>query len=301
MGRSEARVYTSIWRDGDFLALPPGAQRLYLFLLSQDDLTLCGVVPLREPRWASKAAGLTPEAVIADLGVLEAARFVLTDRTTGELLIRSLIRRDEVWKQWPMLESARKSSSAVESRAIRLALAEELKRVRAGEDVRGRASDVLDQFMADITDDNFLPDQGDFQGVSEVIAKRLRSDCGVRGKGVTTVTTDKSPRARARGLNVGDIVAAYVEGATSSGQPRPATSLCARVGKQARQLLQDGYDAATLAASARTMGAGEWNDLAVQVRKDAAGNGTGGRRPATTDQRVAAALELLDPNVSGDR
>lgn len=78
--------------------------------------------------------------------------------------------------------------------------------------------------------------------------------------------------------HIGTIVAAYVDGATEAGQPAPASSLRARVGKQARQLLSDGYDIAALIESAKNMGAGEWNDLAVQVRKDAAG--ANGSKPA---------------------
>ena len=75
MARSEARIFTSIWKDEDFLALPPSAQRLYMFLLSQDDLTYCGVMPLRERRWASKAAGLTACRHRADLKALEGTAY----------------------------------------------------------------------------------------------------------------------------------------------------------------------------------------------------------------------------------
>lgn len=74
--------------------------------------------------------------------------------------------------------------------------------------------------------------------------------------------------------NIGTVVAAYVDGATEAGLKGPASSLRARVGKQARLLLADGYDIGQLVESARRMGAGEWNDLAVQVRKDdASANG----------------------------
>jgi hypothetical protein len=73
-----------------------------------------------------------------------------------------------------------------------------------------------------------------------------------------------------RAKNVGDVVGAFIDGATGSGQPKPGSSIVARVGKQARQLLAEGYDVEALIKSAHTMGAGEWNDLAVQVRKDAA-------------------------------
>lgn len=82
-----------------------------------------------------------------------------------------------------------------------------------------------------------------------------------------------------RAKNVGDVVAAFIDGATGAGQPRPSSSIVARVGKQARGLLAEGYDVEALIKSAHTMGAGEWNDLAVQVRKDAAaGNGGGVKR-----------------------
>ena len=80
--------------------------------------------------------------------------------------------------------------------------------------------------------------------------------------------------------NPGTVVGAYVDGARDAGQPDPAASLRARVGKQARQLLAEGYDIAALITAAKRMGAGEWNDLAVQVRKDAAAsNGQGSGAP----------------------
>ena len=113
MPRSEARIFTSIWKDGDFLALPPGAQRLYMFLLSQPELSYCGTMPLRTSRWAPKAAGLSLADIERDLKELEGSAyppanpvqpapgpeplrspFVITDSETGELLVRSLLRRD---------------------------------------------------------------------------------------------------------------------------------------------------------------------------------------------------------------
>lgn len=70
--------------------------------------------------------------------------------------------------------------------------------------------------------------------------------------------------------HVGDVVAAYVDGARAGKQPDPASSLRARVGRQAGELVADGFSLEVLATAAKRMGAGEWNDLAVQVRKDAA-------------------------------
>jgi len=71
--------------------------------------------------------------------------------------------------------------------------------------------------------------------------------------------------------NPGPIVAAYVEGAVAAGMPSPSASLKARVGKQARVLIAEGKTGTdALLAAARNMGAVGWNDLAVQVQRDAA-------------------------------
>ena len=92
--------------------------------------------------------------------------------------------------------------------------------------------------------------------------------------------------------NVGDVVAAYVDGATGAGQPSPAASLRARVGKDARRLLGEGFDLQTLIAAARTMGAGEWNELAVQVRKDAASTSSRASPNGHRPPRGGAAADL---------
>lgn len=128
MGRSEARVFTSIWSDPDFVALPLSAQRMYLFLLSQPDLSFCGRLPLRTKWWARSAPGLTPKAVCDDLDTLEAARFVLIDKDSQELLIRSLMRRDHVLKSPKLMKPLGAALQEVGSPALRKVLAEELTR-----------------------------------------------------------------------------------------------------------------------------------------------------------------------------
>jgi hypothetical protein len=114
---------------------------------------------------------------------------------------------------------------------------------------------------------------------------RLNTETEVIGQRHVPTTSDaaKPRRRRTRSsdeeFSPGPVVAAFVEGATDAGLKRPASSICARVGKDARALWHDGYEPERLIASARTMGAGEWNDLAVQVRKDdVAANG--GHRPS---------------------
>ena len=164
MPRSEARIFTSIWRDEDFIALPPGPQRLYMFLVSQHDVSYCGVMPLLPQRWAAKAAGLTIADIDRDLKTLEGTAypsanpdpalaktpFVVVDRDSGEVLIRSLIRRDGIWKQPNLLKQARDSADQVESRAILGALLAELHRLPLEETTSELVVRVVGEFIQDL-------------------------------------------------------------------------------------------------------------------------------------------------------
>lgn len=89
-----ARIFASIWADPDFVALPSCAQRLYLLLVTQPDVSHCGVLPLTERRWARLAADTDADSVRAALTRLEADRFVIIDDTTEEVLIRSYVKWD---------------------------------------------------------------------------------------------------------------------------------------------------------------------------------------------------------------
>lgn len=82
-----------------------------------------------------------------------------------------------------------------------------------------------------------------------------------------------SPRRAApdHAANAGDVIAAYVEGATEGGQPRPSEKLRARVGRDAKRLLAEkGSDPQAVVDAARRMGAGGWQDIDVQIQRDAA-------------------------------
>ena len=101
---------------------------MYGFLISQTDLEHSGVIPLRPPRWA-RNLGISVEDVIAALKELDQARFTVTDEEWGELLVRSLIRRDDIWKQPNVFKSAAASAKACESAAIKAALLLEVRRL----------------------------------------------------------------------------------------------------------------------------------------------------------------------------
>jgi len=131
--RKHGRILSSIWDDDDFRALQPGPQRMYMFLISQPDLEQSGVIPLRERRWARSAAGMTSAVVADELQVLAQENFVVIDEDTEELLVRSLIRRDGVWKQPNVFKSAGDQILSVSSHKIKAALHEELSRLELEE------------------------------------------------------------------------------------------------------------------------------------------------------------------------
>lgn len=146
MARSYGRVFATIWDDEDFQALSPMAQRMYLFLLSQSDLEHSGVIPLRERRWAHACGALSTSQVTDDLKELESAQFVVTDEDAEELLVRSLIRRDEVWKQPNVFKSALSSATAAKSQRVRVTLAAELRRL----DLNGDLARLREITVADL-------------------------------------------------------------------------------------------------------------------------------------------------------
>jgi hypothetical protein len=152
MPRTEARIFTSIWRDDHFLALPASAQRLYMFLLSQDDLSYCGVMPLRPTRWAKKAPDTTVAGVEQDLKALEASgrMFVVVDEDSVELMVRTLLRRDGIWKQPNLLKQARESAEQVESPKIRTVLLGELHRIPLHETGSDLVRTLITDFVSDL-------------------------------------------------------------------------------------------------------------------------------------------------------
>lgn len=98
MARDYAKIITRIWADDDFKGLGATAQRLYFQLLSQPDVSMCGVVTLAERRWSMQVADQSLDAITDDIAALEGARFIVVDRVTQEVLVRSYVRHDEAWR-----------------------------------------------------------------------------------------------------------------------------------------------------------------------------------------------------------
>lgn len=127
--RNYAQIHTRMWSDADFVSLSAGAQRLYIVLLSQPNLNNAGIVPLQIRRWSNLAANSTIEGVKLWLKELQDAQYVVIDEDTEELLIRSFIRNDGLWKQPNVFKSALGDVVGTLSVTLRGTLRAELARI----------------------------------------------------------------------------------------------------------------------------------------------------------------------------
>lgn len=129
MARGHGRILTSIWEDGDFKALDPAEQRLYLFLISQPNLNHAGLLDLTLRRWARKARGLTMAELEKTITALEDARFIVVDEDTEELLIRSFVRNDGVWRMPKVMGAMVSGALEISSKRLQAALLSEMDRI----------------------------------------------------------------------------------------------------------------------------------------------------------------------------
>lgn len=133
MARTSARILASIWDDPEFLALRSTQQRLYLFLLSQRNLDHAGLLPLTLRRWAGKAKSLTAAGLKRDLAGLAEARFIVVDFDTEEVLIRTFVRGDGVYKQPRLMGAMVSAAEEISSPVLRRALLDEVERLPLNE------------------------------------------------------------------------------------------------------------------------------------------------------------------------
>jgi len=131
VARTEGRIKCSIWTDKHFLSLPDRSRLLYLFLLTQEDMAISGLISLRVARWSSRM-GWSSEALEEAAAVLESERFVVQDGEQGELWIRTLIRHEGILAQPNWLQAARRSFAAVASEKIKRAFVAEYPDLAAG-------------------------------------------------------------------------------------------------------------------------------------------------------------------------
>jgi hypothetical protein len=128
MARDHARILVAIWSDPEFRALPADPQRMYLLLVSQARLSYCGALDYLPSRFATLGAGETEETTDKAVRRLEHDRFVVVDRVTHELVVRSFVRHDGLLASPNVTKAMIKDRSALLSDELREVVDDELKR-----------------------------------------------------------------------------------------------------------------------------------------------------------------------------
>jgi hypothetical protein len=129
MARSYARIMTAIWKNAEFRKLHAGAQRVYVLLVTQDNISAAGTLPLTVRRWAEMAADTSIPDINRDLAELAAGRFIAVDHATEEVLVRSFVRWDGGYGNSKRKHSIRDAAEAVASIPLRSMLAAEFERL----------------------------------------------------------------------------------------------------------------------------------------------------------------------------
>lgn len=130
MPRDRATIWTNLWADDDWRSLGPGAQWLYLHLLTTPTLNYVGVADWRPARISALSGPLTRASVEKFAHELEDARFVHVDDDTEEVMIRSFLRHDGLLQNPNLWKSVGLDFAAVGSNTLRAHIAHEARRLR---------------------------------------------------------------------------------------------------------------------------------------------------------------------------
>jgi hypothetical protein len=129
MARDYGRIGTGIWAESSIKSLSPAEQRAYLLLLTQPELSRCGVLPYTLRRWARLGAGDTPTKFRAALRGLEEGRHIVIDEDAEELLVRTYVRHDGLLTQPQVVAAMVKDFRTIRSDRVRLAFLTEVRRL----------------------------------------------------------------------------------------------------------------------------------------------------------------------------
>ena len=115
MARTYARIDVHRGQDDDWRALTLEEQAVYDFLVTHPKLSICGALDVKMSVWVRQARDLTTERLEQLLAALENAKYILWDRDTDELAIRTFVTHDKVlqnknlgrgmWSAWATIES----------------------------------------------------------------------------------------------------------------------------------------------------------------------------------------------------
>lgn len=216
MAREYGKLYIRAWSNG-FTQLPARAQRTYMFLLSQPDISNAGTLTLALRRWANCVGDETAQDIEDDLKYLAARGYVVVDEECEELLVRTYIKWDGGWRSPNMMVSIKAAASQALSETIRATLREEVTKLdtsalpkkvneRTGRSTKDFIELLIAQLADELAGDEKDPEVADWgretlQGtlpltLSEALPERVPDSNPSRkgsakgfGKGSSTTTT----------------------------------------------------------------------------------------------------------------
>ena len=130
MAREFAKIKSAIWQDDDFRGLPPLAQHLYFVILTDPELSYCGIADWRPRRMLPKSQGWTLDELYGAAEILAQELLLIVDEDTEEVLVRSFLRHDGVMQHNKLCVSAMRSFAAVASNTLRGVIVHELNRLK---------------------------------------------------------------------------------------------------------------------------------------------------------------------------
>lgn len=288
MARTHGRLYGSIWNDEDFLDLTGDAQRMYMMLLSLPNVSHCGLLALTVKRWARKAKDWTVERAETALAELDATEYIVIDEDTEELLIRSLMRRDEVYKQPNVLASAATDAEGIASPKLRSALLEEVIRIGRIEGLSERVRTILSTLAGTLRPtltptppEGSTDDHGQATGMGNV------TEVGTDSPSTFPVPLSPVPALRAEPSD--DPTSALLREHVAAYSQPPPPSAVTPIRREIMRLVAEHVEPDRIRDGLARL---RERRLAASLLPQLVTETTPTRRASTTDARVAAGLDL---------
>ena len=120
-------------RDPDWAAMTTMQHDCYMAIVSSPDLSWAGVVPYFPARYSGLAADLTERKVAKTWDELAALDKLVIDKRTGEVLVRTFLRHDNVLAKPNIVKAFCLAYDRIASTGIRESIAREVQRIREGE------------------------------------------------------------------------------------------------------------------------------------------------------------------------
>lgn len=158
---------------------------MFMLLLSYPTRNYAGVLPLTMRRWSNATADATSENVRSALNRLVETHFIVVDWETEEVLIRTYIRNDEVYRQPNLLKSALKDAIRVESEVLRRAIKQELLAL-PGHKYQDSTTELANSLVKTLSEP--IPEP-----IREPIQEPIREGCGVGGYVSSNPTPSPTP------------------------------------------------------------------------------------------------------------